>query len=289
MAVMSVIADKDGPSLLVRLQDQIRRAALALEQDPPTDPSVHGARKTLKQARATLRLIRPGLERNVFARENRALRDVGRALSGSRDAAMLTATLDRLLRLCRSVDPPILSDALERRLRSALEESCAQMQATPRALLDARSTLSLVAERVRDIDLPADDREVWRKGLKRIYADGREGLERAGHERTDEHLHEWRRHAKYLWHALQALEPLSPAVVGELADQAHQLSIYLGDDHDLAVLRERITPKSLPRPDARSALLAVLDGSRRQLQDKAFLIGHRIYDDRPGTFVKRLG
>ena len=63
-------------------------------------------------------------------------------------------------------------------------------------------------------------------------------LAAAADDPTVEDLHEWRKQAKYLWNQLQVLEPLWPAVMEELANQAHELGRLLGDDHALAVLRE---------------------------------------------------
>jgi len=37
-------------------------------------------------------------------------------------------------------------------------------------------------------------------GLKRTYSSGREAFERARVAPTNEHLHEWRKQAKYFWH-----------------------------------------------------------------------------------------
>jgi hypothetical protein len=85
------------------------------------------------------------------------------------------------------------------------------------------------------------------------------------------------------------LQPLWPGTIGELADQAHKLSDYLGDDHDLAVLREKVAqrPEGFEKAGGSGALLALIDRCQRQLREKAFLAGGRIYDERPRDLVAR--
>jgi hypothetical protein len=102
---------------------------------------------------------------------------------------------------------------------------------------------------------------------------------------------QWRKQTKYLWHQLQVLEPMRPGPLGELADQAHKLSDYLGDDHDLAVLREKVLQhRSTFKDEADlTAFLALLDRCQERLRAKAFLVGSRIYAEKPATFAARLG
>ena len=57
------------------------------------DVAVHEARKDVKKLRALLRLVRSTTSGRVRRRENEALRDVGRSLSGVRDADVMLATL----------------------------------------------------------------------------------------------------------------------------------------------------------------------------------------------------
>ena len=66
------------------------------------------------------------------------------------------------------------------------------------------------------------------------------------------------------------------------------LACYLGDDHDLWVLRETSKAKSADSADL-DALLALIDRRRRQLQDKARLLGARLYEPKPRRFRARVG
>jgi CHAD domain-containing protein len=109
--------------------------------------------------------------------------------------------------------------------------------------------------------------------------------------RTTADLHEWRKQVKYLRYQFHLLEPLWPAIIGELADQAHALTEYLGEDHDLAVLEQRIRggDRKLLDDQTRGALLALIERCRRRLQDKAFVLGQRLYEERPAQLRRRFG
>jgi hypothetical protein len=76
----------------------------------------------------------------------------------------------------------------------------------------------------------------------------------------------------------------------ELANQTHELSGYVGDDHDLALLREKFAnePGKVEDQAAVETLLALIDRRRAELQEQAIPLGQRIFEDKPKDFVVRL-
>jgi CHAD domain-containing protein len=110
----------------------------------------------------------------------------------------------------------------------------------------------------------------------------------AADEPSDEHLHEWRKRAKDLWHALQIVRPAAPKRMEAQANRAHRLSDLLGDDHDLAVLGEHVATTAFPAEQeaTRTALLAVIDRRRGSLRREAFKLGARVYRRRPKSFAR---
>jgi CHAD domain-containing protein len=287
---MELRRDESGTHGVRRIaRHRISDALELLEKKKLDDEAVHAARKELKRARATLRLLRDALGSSTYSRENIALRDVARPLSAARDGRVLLDTLDKLVARFGLAAQSLPLDELRKVLRrerlrtrrSLTEASSRQLRKALRESLD-RSARWRVGE------------QGWRvigPGLTRIYAKGRKGFEASRARRSGENLHEWRKQVKYLWHQFQVLEPLWPALIGELADQTHQLADYLGDDHDLAVLRERVLEHKdvFLDPARRSALLALMDRLRVELQDKAFVLGARIYEERPKEFETRFG
>lgn len=270
----------------------IDEALDALKGTQVSDANIHGARKALKKARATLRLMRDALTKTAYRQENETLRDAARPLSAARDARVLLDALDRVVRLYGEAGAKAVPDAfhqfLEREqgeLRRRASGGRSGLHTAPRTALRAART------RIAHWKLGPEGWPEIGAGLKRVYVRGRRGLKAAHAKRTPERLHEWRKQAKYLWHQLQVLEPMNPGVLGELADQVHQLSDYLGDDHDLAVLREKVLAqrqlfqmRAGPEP-----LLALIGHCQAQLQEKAFRLGTRLYDEKPAAFSGRVG
>ena len=105
-----------------------------------------------------------------------------------------------------------------------------------------------------------------------------------------ERLHAWRKSTKYLYHQLQMLEPLSPRTLSAFTRQLHRLSDELGDDHDLAVLREKVARDAaiFADEDSRTALLTLIERSRTTLQRRALISGARLYREDPDRFESRL-
>jgi CHAD domain-containing protein len=130
--------------------------------------------------------------------------------------------------------------------------------------------------------------EALRPGLERIYRRGRRSMRAAADEPSDEHLHEWRKRAKDVWHTLQILRPAAPKRMKARARRAHRLSDLLGDDHDPAVLREHVAHAEVAfgHEGTRAALLSVIDRRRGSLQREALKLGAKVYGRRPKSFAR---
>ncbi len=268
---------------------------------PGLAKTIHGARKDLKHTRALLRLARYGMNPLAFKHENVCLRDAGRALSAARDAQVLVEVFDRLDLAAHTGEPAQghLAPGTPARIRRQLTD---QAGATTRAdqLLPAVKQASGILEGVRT-RLPSWGLEEggWRSlagGLKAVYRDGRGALATLADDAANLGgagdafaWHEWRKHVKHLGYHLRLLRPLWPRVIKEVAAEVDKLADLLGDDHDLTVLHDRFTGGVLQTEDP--AELAVLGGlittRRAALQRRAFEIGHRVYQEKPGRFVRR--
>lgn len=268
---------------------QMAKALDALETGKLTDQRVHTARKELKKARALLRLLRDALGDAAYGRENRTLRDAARPLSRLRDGKVLLDTLDTLEERfgapARAVPTEKLRKAL---LRERVASRREVLKGSP-GLKEQRASLRRAYERAGRWPVGNHGWSMVGAGFERIYSKGRKALMAAEVDRTPANLHEWRKQVKYLWHQLQALQPLWPGPIGELADQAHTLADYLGDDHDLSVLRAKVLDhkEALPNPGSRGALLALIDRLRTELRDKAMVLGRRLYQEKPAVFEAR--
>lgn len=270
------------------LVEWIAAASAALAKKKVTDGDIHAARKQLKKARAALRLLRGSIGEIAYRRENVALRDAARPLGVARDSRVLVAALDGLIERHKATLSAVRLNKFRRILR---QEQMQARRALTRALITKqRTALRAVMERSERWRLQGEDWVVIGDGLTRRYRRSRRNLARARESRDTECLHDWRKQVKYLWHQLQILQPLRPGKIGALARQCHKLADYLGDDHDLAVLRSKIEAHANAFELARDLdeLLHRLDRRRVQLQDKAFALGSRLFADQATVFAQQM-
>jgi CHAD domain-containing protein len=270
-------------------REQLDRAVAALTERVTDDPveAVHDARKALKQERSLLRLARGTLDPAERRHDNAALRDAGRMLSAARDAEVMLQALDQLSERFAGQVPQTTFDAIRRQLES--ERDPARQRLLESGLTGA------VADELRAVRMRIDDwplrRGGWpalEPGLDRSYRRGRRAFERARSKPTVESLHEWRKRSKDLWYHLRLLKAASPGILGGHADEAHRLSDLLGDDHDLAILSEKLRGATGgPAVDV-DAVIELIDHRREQLQADAMQAGERVYAEKPKAFRRRL-
>jgi CHAD domain-containing protein len=287
---------KDKPAArgaAAELRKQVDRALEILERKRLTDEDVHEARKHLKKARAALRLVRPALKDGTYRAWNAAMRDAARPLSATRDAKVL---LDTLRMLGERYGEPVRVLHLEG-FRHALNEQRGQtsrevLGAKSKSLAHSRRLLREARAGMEQVRVPRnDDWDSTGTGLKRVYSKGRSALADARKAPSPDAFHEWRKQAKYLRYQLESLEPLWPGMIGEMADQAHKLADYLGDEHDLSVLRDTALARdgAFRGSATQGALIALIDRCQSELREKSLLLGSRLYQERPRVFADRFG
>lgn len=110
-------------------------------------------------------------------------------------------------------------------------------------------------------------------GLLRSYERGRRGLDCARESEEAADLHQWRKRVKDLWYHERLLAPVCGRVVQGHAKELDRIAELLGDDHDLAVLREQLTQNAIPVVTDLDAVLTLIDHRRRELEAEAFRLG----------------
>jgi CHAD domain-containing protein len=243
---------------------------LRLKSGSSPEEAVHEARKDMKKLRSVLRLARAELGDEVYRPENECFRDAARRLSGVRDADVMLDTLGTL-----RGSYPALRNALKAHRREA------RAGEEPDGVIEV---LEAARDRVGDWPLEHDGFGALEGGLRRIYRRGRRAWRAVEEEPTTEDLHEWRKREKDLWYHLTLFGDAWPEVLTPTADEAHDLSDRLGDDHDLAVLRDWTREHVGPVAGFDDAVAE----RRLDLQRDALHLGRRLYAERPGAFVARL-
>lgn len=267
-------------------REQLLAAETALSHDAESDSAaaVHDARKSVKKERALLRLMRGALPGGQRRAENAALRDAARKLSGARDAEVMLQTLDGLAERYAGQVPQHEFAAIRERLADGIHEP----DGAPPDALVAASELAASRERIAGWRLESQGWAALEPGLRRTYKQGTATFRAARDAPTAEHLHEWRKRVKDLWYELRLVSQIGGPSLGGQAKDAHALADLLGDDHDLAVLRERLLGIAGGVAADVDAVLGLLDHRRLQLQAQAMELGGRVYAERPKAFVRRV-
>jgi CHAD domain-containing protein len=256
--------------------------------DSTPEEAVHEARKDMKKLRALLRLVRGELGEETYQRENARFRDAARELAGVRDADVMLATLTGLEERFGADLPADAAGGLRQALEVHQRETSGHGRGD--AANAAIEVLREARKRVADWPLERDGFDAVEDGLRRIYRQGRRGFEASHKDPSAENLHEWRKRVKDLWYHCSILERAWPPVMAALADEAHELSDRLGDDHDLAVLLAWAHEHATALDGMERVLVfeEIVQRRRQELQAEAFAYGARLYADKPGAFTRRV-
>ena len=251
-----------------------------------TETGVHDVRKRCKEVRALARLVRVPLG-NEFECFNATVRGAADVLAPIRDAQAVLATLDDLRALGSGVEPDL--ERVRGIQAAAAEQATRTIHSGDARIEQARELLVDARKRVKRWQLP-DGFQAIGPGLERSYRRGRRSLREAIERPTDECVHEWRKSVKNLWYQTRLLEPAAPSALAPMVATLDRLGEALGDDHDLAVLVERLAADPHRYGGAMHAIKAIEIARAQQavLREPAFRLGATIYAEKPKAFVARI-
>src|ERR1043166_414 len=266
--------------------EQLDKALEQTKAKVKLDDAVHDVRVCFKKLRGLIRLVRAEIGDKQYKRENIFYRDLNRRLSEVRDTAALTEILDKLeARFAEELAANAFAA-----FRKYLTRATRRRQADKKsALVQARKKIIAARKRVKRWSIRNDSFLVVGSGLTQIYSRGRSLFENAYAKQSVRSFHEWRKDVKYFWYQLELLRELWPKELKRFAKQVEKLVDYLSDDHDLAMLRERVlaTSKQSKGQHTDEALLALIDKRRAELETEARFLGERIYAEKSGAFKHR--
>jgi len=279
----------------VPMTDAVRRVAsaeidaayAAVASPPDRHKGVHDARKCLKRLRSLLVLIRPGLPEPVFSSLTERLKTLGRGLAAARDAAALLDAVDKIARAEGAVDNTPL-----RALRAWLHK---RRQAAKRSLegstaSDAMRGLFALRPAMANLAVYPDAFVPVALGLRDSYRSGRKAFARAISTGSDEDFHEWRKTLQHHWRHMQLLTPCWPSELSARVEAARTLSQILGDDHDLALLRQLVSAPTMvfAGPEDTAAFLKRCRAKHKSLRREAETRGARLFAERSRPFAERI-
>jgi CYTH domain-containing protein/CHAD domain-containing protein len=251
------------------------------------EDAVHDVRKRCKEVRALGRLVRSSIG-DEFERVNDTVREAADCLASIRDAHAVLATLDDLRAATHGSGEADLA-AVRVAQAAAADQATRDVHSGDERIEHADELLVAARKRIKHWNVP-DDFASLGTGIETAYRRGRTALRRARERPTDERLHEWRKSVKHLWYQLRLIEPAAPSALEPIVDTLDDLAEALGDDHDLAVLVERLA-NDPARFGGSQHVMRAIDLARTQQDDlrrRAFRLGATIYAEKPTAFVKRI-
>ncbi|MGA2717201.1 MAG: CHAD domain-containing protein [Bryobacteraceae bacterium] len=277
-----------GLKRVVREEIESAGAHLSGKKKATRDESIHDARKSLKKVRATLRLVR-GEMGESYRRENARLRDIAARLSEFRDAFAIIGTFDDLKKKFKDEGAgtklrSVRAGLIKRRDESGREEDVGVV------LNAAAAALNKASKRVKRWPLKTDGYKAIARGLEDTYRNGREALARARKDPSAENFHQLRKRVKDHWYHVRLLEGLWAEVMGAYEKSLKDLEDWLGSDHNLTVLRDRIAaePAFFGKETAIELTFDLIARYQKDLRANAIPLAERIYEEKPRDFTRRI-
>jgi CHAD domain-containing protein len=272
-------------------RSQAKKAMRKLGSSTNPRQRVHEARTYVKKLRALLRLVEPALGK-VYRREDERLRELGRTLSGLRDAEVLIETFDGLFEhFEEQLGPPL------RRARTRLTTRLRNVESridVPARLREAEEAFRKTRKRARRwVPEAGGGRGGWKAivgGLGATYRWGRRAMESAYRAADDRVFHDWRKAVKYHGYHMRLLAEIWPEELNGRLEALERLGDLLGEDHDLVGFAEtlRTEPRCFENERDREVLLGLIEQRKAALRAMAQPLGKRLYAEQPSAYCRRL-
>lgn len=269
-----------GLALTRLVADDLAAAQAFLADDQPSARGADRARRRLKRARTTLRVLRPALGARA-ARLSDRLREATRLLAETREADSAAASARTLLAVAEAEGAGL------ERVVAMLDREAESRRPEAAAFAEIESLLAAVAEEMAAIDDDIDGDNLLCRAIDRAYRRGRTAMRRATFSLATPDLHEWRKAVKELWQLIRLARRRLPSAISERAPYLKQLGNKLRLDHHLAMLAERLALSPEGDPALMQQLSLIAD-QRLVLESEAFALGAKLYRRKPKTFRRKL-
>lgn len=272
--------------------EQVDRAIAEIaDSDLSRHDVVHKVRKRCKKIRGLIRLYRPCFRKH-YQLENAWYRDAAAELSGFRDARTVVDTFDKLINHFQDQAPERVFEVVRESLSDRLEDVSRMQGSLENDLEQFLEQMHGGRERIADWNLDAKGFKALKRGLGKTYRRGHAALRDVRQHPDNYRFHQWRKRTKYHGYHMRLLRPAWKGPLKARYGECKLLSEYLGDHHDLSVLRQTISefPEDAGIGETLLDALHVFIQQRQvQLQELALPLGERIYAEKPKHFVKRIG
>jgi CHAD domain-containing protein len=252
--------------------------------------AVHQARKTTKQLRALLRLVRSEVGEKAYRFESAEMSGISAMISAVRSSAVRVESVAVLRDLYGSFLAPDTFAELSERLQSVHARQESRVMEDPVLVANVVDRFERAHDRYSSWPTDETSREVYGRGIRDSYEaigsgltetfrKGRHQMVAAYQSPSPARFHQWRKRVKNFWYQMEILTPLWPEVVLGMAITLDRIGALLGQDHDLADLLETVSSRIdlCPNPVERSLLKALAEQRRSDLETASRILGRRIY------------
>ena len=265
------------------IRKEFRTALEDLALPTLDEGAIHEARTSVKKIRAVLRVLHDELG-SCYRTENRRLRSAAHSLAGLRDVDATVETLRALHNRYPRVVPLSVTRAVGRGLPTRGHRARARTgHAIARAARALRQSSQSAPHHARRVAHFA----AVRAGVTRGYRRARNAMKHLALDSGAIEFHRWRRRVKDHRHHMQLFAGIH-AEPRSRANRMDQLDAWLGEDHDLAILRAAILATKGRFADARTTALVLggISKYRAWLRARALKLGRRAFARTPDQFER---
>jgi CHAD domain-containing protein len=243
-----------------------------------SDEDIHEVRKSIKKVRAVLQLVENEIDVSDALDD---LRTAGHLLAPLRDADALVGNAKAL---CARHGRPLSAKACVALSRRLSEKRTRLRGAADRVKKRAAQSLADTWRSADGWNWDKIGQSDFQERLRRQYKRARRGMLKSRDSNQAERFHTWRKRIKTLWYGMRLLQ--SHVGLGRQLTDLKRLESWLGEDHNLAVLRRHIV-----RTDGAagaSQLRGLVEQRQKGLRRKALALAARRFSETPKRFSRRV-
>jgi CHAD domain-containing protein len=244
--------------------------------------AIHDVRREIKKLRAIFRLARGERKRGKYRKSVKALRAAADYLAALRDARVMLKVFEKLT----GNDARRFAE-VEKELRRHCRRESRRFREND--FVAAADRILLKIERqVGRLELKASGWAAIEPGLKESYARGWKAFALARRKPLPENFHDWRKHVKTLWYYFQLLRPAWPLEMRVMMDELELLGGQLGEEHDLALLKQFAARQRAGQIHEAAALNVLIESRQTELRAAALKLGSKLYSEPPAALCRKL-
>jgi CHAD domain-containing protein len=245
--------------------------------------AVHEYRKSLRRARALVRLLRQVVSETARRQLATTLKEAHRAASPLRDLDVLLVQIDEY-----EIDSGAGAGAA---LRASLEERRRQRLGRRRAGEVLERGIGAILPLPEELAGALPDEVEWKqlvRGLRGTYRRARRELDRALEIPDPVHVHNWRKRTKDLSYQLELFASVGGRPIADVRKPYASLAGTLGEVTDLIILRRALDDEELAELRDHGRLHARVDRLLQKRLAAAFEQGRPLYRARPKKVTREI-